>query len=137
MSTATAPFPVIPGKIDIHVLYQDEVWVDIKGNVKRLTDMDAGHRINTLRFIERRTRRFYEQASLIAIAENLANMDDDGIEWGYSVHDDPCFMRPDEWLNRQPLVGRLRELVEQDLARPFAEQRLAARNWLWKATHRS
>jgi hypothetical protein len=133
--SATAPFEVTPGNININVLYQDEVWVDIRGNVKYLTDMDAGHRINTLLFLECRAVKFHRWACDLALFDAMVafGRDEDNFE-GWTAND-PIFEDPDRWLARQPLVRRLAELVELDLSRPFAEQRLRARNWLWSLTH--
>lgn len=109
-------------KITLDIIEQDKVWITRDGRVLRLEEMEPTHRRNTLRLLERKKT----QLNLIAFWRYFGSVDGPNGEVAQS-----CFEREmdrfiyqdlDEWFAQQPLICRLRTLVDDDSAR---EHRLA------------
>ena len=106
-------------KITLDIIEQDEIWITRDGRVLRLEDMEPSHRRNTLRMLERRAdsynilafRRYFMFPLGGGPSGDMAN---DAFD---QAMDEFIEEHPRDWLSKQPLVRRLRALVEDDNAR--------------------
>jgi hypothetical protein len=85
-------------------LYQCTSWTTADGEKVRLDDMAVGHRVNLLRWLERRAEQLH-QAEIMELCSF-----DEGCP--SNVWDED----PLVWLHDTPLVRRLDELIEGDTA---------------------
>lgn len=97
-------------------LYQQTSWMSGDGETIRLEDMATGHRVNLVRWLERRAERLQE-----AELWEFAGAPDD--VWSPDYYDED----PIKWLHDTPLVRRLDELIAADTAP-------RARTWLRNRT---
>lgn len=103
---------------DPRLLFQDEIWVAKDGRQIRLTDMDSSHRINLLGFLRRRAVHLQKAAYYHHCMFGLGSVEDpsDGV-WAAQVEAEHEFFRsPEEWVELQPLVIKLREWVDATTA---------------------
>lgn len=85
------------------ILEQTEIWQCADGMPIRLERMEPSHRRNTLAFLRRRAHTLHDHMfwSVFAMAP------DDVFE--QAITEDPA-----QWLERQPFIARLAELVIED-----------------------
>jgi hypothetical protein len=97
----------------IRRLYQAEVWVAQDGRELPLTAMTPEHRRNLLAFLRRNAARLKLSAEWdLALGPQPSG--DAASDCFDSMCDQIARTPAAEWLEEQPLVGRLRELVEAD-----------------------
>lgn len=119
-------------KITLDIIEQDEIWITRDGRVLRLEDMEPSHRKNTLRMLERRAYSLNTLAFTRYFVSPLGggpsgDMANDAFD---RTMNEFIEEHPRDWLRKQPLVRRLKALVDDDNAH---ERRLAltlARNHL-------
>lgn len=73
--------------IQLHLLFQDKIWMDVNRRKHSLEDMDPGHRRNVLRLLERKSVELF-------------------------IHNDPPHFDGavvEDWFERLPLIRKLRE----------------------------
>lgn len=111
-------------RITLGILEQDKIWITRDGRVLKLEDMELSHRRNVLRILERRAISFHWRAFMHYFVFPLGGRPNG--ELSNSVFDraEDEFLekKPIVWLREQPLVRRLRTLVDEDDAR---ERRIA------------
>lgn len=108
-------------KITLDIIEQDKIWITRDGRALRLEDMDPTHKKNVLRLLR-------SHAVMLNLRQFTRYFVVDGPngEVAQSIFERTmeAFIRQDldEWFAEQPLVRRLRALVDDDNAR---ERRLA------------
>lgn len=122
---------------------RNDVWVDAEGTHWRPEDMTPSHRANALKFAERHAVSMYRRWLTLTVHEAMAILDGDLPDGVWSIMTSEAGRAMDEldlevhgrdgefalhamtWLNEQPVIMRLRELVAEDRAnRTIAANRL-------------
>lgn len=107
-STVTNPGP---GKLNLEVLDQREVWIDRHGVEHRISDMSPRYCLNVYRFLMRRAtlielRKSLHESHMWPSEEDMS----DGVFGAYSQWLSEAHARadnPDLWLKSKPLLQRL------------------------------
>lgn len=95
-------------------LYQDEVWITKDGHTLRLVDMTPEHRQNLLAWIRRNSSRLKLSAEL-SLCTGPEPSGDAASDCFDSMFDEVLRTPAAQWIEEQPLVVRLRELVAADV----------------------
>jgi hypothetical protein len=102
--------PPIP-TTTFELFYQDTWWVAKDGRVLRIDDMDPRHRDNLLPFLRRHADAYNDRCwrSLLHRIHLFSDTDagDDAFD---SILDD---LAADDWIERTPLVAKLRKYAER------------------------
>lgn len=93
----------------LDLLEQDAIWVGKDGVESNLEDLTPAHRKNLLAWLRRSASGFLDALLLCGPAMG----DDAELAWG-AEHDDMSETEVQEWIEGEPLVVRLRALVEKD-----------------------
>jgi hypothetical protein len=97
----------------INCLYQAEVWTTKDGREIALGDMTPEHRRNLLAWIRRRAEQLKWSAEL-RICAGPGPSGDAASDCFDAIFDEMLRTPAAEWIEEQPLVARLRELVDAD-----------------------
>lgn len=105
------------------LLNQDKWWRSNDGRVERLSQMDRGHRLNLIAYLER-------NALNIAEAE-YRELSGYGVELPDDVEAtlDERMRNPEKWIRSTPLYKRLVALTLRDLAPELGETELNYAVW--------
>ena len=99
------------GEVFLDLLEQDAVWRTCDGRVVEVETMDPGHRANVLRLLERMAGELYRDRLVEAVEsfryQELAVVRARELEPFFSSQPERWVQ---DWLERQPLVRRLRTL---------------------------
>lgn len=111
-------------KITLDTIEQDVTWITRDGRALKLEDMEPSHRRNVLRMLERRAVGLNQLAFRRYFVFPLGGAPtSDGASMMFEhAMDQFIEQHPSDWLREQPLVRRLRTLVDEDNAR---ERRIA------------
>lgn len=97
-----------------HAIHQDKLWTDREGNVWALEEMDEGHQLNLLFWLEDKMQSLHIGAEFTFVIESADQLwpNSDAVQDSIDAEMERISqMTDDEWFNQLPLIIRLRELT--------------------------
>lgn len=103
----TSSDPIPTDKMSL--MNQDTWWVDKRGRVHELATMDPRHRANLLPFLRRNAWHYNSQCWFEHMRYAPTGHMSDGVADAMDAIEFELGLDPEEWLERTPLMTKLRE----------------------------